>query len=47
LDYLELPAYVLKDPLIARYDLYAWVGTEALVAWATLEDAPKEYCVTS
>jgi len=36
----ELPAYLVRDPLIVRYDPYVWVGTEALVAWATMEDFP-------
>jgi hypothetical protein len=37
---IELPAYLVRDPLIVRYDPYVWVGTEALVAWATMEDFP-------
>jgi len=36
----ELPAYLVRDPLIVRYDPYVWVGTEAIVAWATMEDFP-------
>jgi len=37
---IELPSYLVRDPLIVRYDPYVWVGTEALVAWATMEDFP-------
>jgi hypothetical protein len=37
---VPLPAYLVRDPLIVRYDPYVWVGTEALVAWATMEDRP-------
>jgi len=37
---IELPAYLVRDPLIVRYDPYVWIGTEALVAWATMEDFP-------
>jgi hypothetical protein len=37
----EVPAYLVRDPLIVRYDPYVWVGTEALVAWATMEDFPN------
>ena len=39
---LQLPAYIVQDPLIVRYDPYQWIGSEAIVAWATLEDALKE-----
>jgi hypothetical protein len=37
---IELPSYLVRDPLIVRYDPYVWVGTEALVAWATMEGFP-------
>jgi len=39
---LAMPAFVIKDPLIVRYDPSVWVGTECLIAWATIEDATKE-----
>jgi hypothetical protein len=35
---IELPAYLVRDPLIVRYDPYVWLGTEAIVAWATMEE---------
>jgi hypothetical protein len=38
---IELPAYLIRDPLIVRYDPYVWVGTEALIAWATMEGFPE------
>ena len=38
----SLPAFVIKDPLIIGYNPSIWVGTECLVAWATIDDATKE-----